>query len=150
MGDFESLPDWLNALVARLTPQQIRTVNRSVATSLRKSQRLRIAAQREPDGTPFAPRKNLGRRGRVRRKAMFLKIRGVQHLKMRYGAESLEVGFTGRSAVVAARHQAGGQRTWRGRTIVTPARQLIGYSADDLEMILDLYIEHLAAFEHDS
>src|SRR5260363_398366 len=48
---------WMGARLARLQPSARRRLARTLAVALRRSQQSRIAAQRNPDGSAFAPRK---------------------------------------------------------------------------------------------
>ena len=49
--------EWVGPLLAKLDDQQRRALARNVARDLRRRQRERIRAQTNPDGTPYAPRK---------------------------------------------------------------------------------------------
>lgn len=143
------LDDWLVGLMLKLSPAERKAVNRRVMYELRRRQAQRIAAQQNPDGTPYQPRagqKNLrGKKGKIKRKAMFAKLRTQRHLKVRADANSIEVGFRGRDAVVAATHQAGSVRIRNGRRFVTPKRELLGLSDENVNAIANAYINYLAA-----
>ncbi|MDK1707011.1 phage virion morphogenesis protein [Serratia marcescens] len=54
---FMALEGMLSAVVQQLTPMSRRRLTRTLAGGLRKRQSTRIKQQRNPDGTPFAPRK---------------------------------------------------------------------------------------------
>lgn len=135
----QPLDDWVVGLLLRLSPAERKALNRRVMYELRRSQARRIAAQQNPDGTPYQPRsgqKNLrGKKGKIKRKAMFAKLRTQRHLKVRSDANSIEVGFRGRDAVVAATHQEGSVRVRRGRRFVTPKRILLGANAQDVQKV---------------
>lgn len=143
----QPLDDWAVGLLLRLSPAERKALNRRVMYELRRSQARRIAAQKNPDGTPYQPRagqKNLrGKKGKIKRKAMFAKLRTQRHLKVRSDANSIEVGFRGRDAVVAATHQEGSVSVRRGRRFVTPKRVLLGLDRKDMSLIENLYLESL-------
>jgi len=151
VNDMEAIDAWVGALLARLTPARRLAVNRAVALELRRSQRQRIAAQRNPDGSPYKARapqpKGLRERaGKIRRRSMFAKLRTVRNLKHSATADDLAVGFSGRSAQIAQAHQEGSVRKARsGQRFVTPARILIGLSNQDLELVQDTYLRLLAS-----
>lgn len=147
---FTQLEEWAAALLARLSPSEQRAVNLKVAAALRRSQATRIAAQRNPDGTPYAPRrarKNLrGKQGRIKRRAMFARLRTNTHLKARATPGDITVGFFGRVARIARVHQRGlKDRPAPGMPDVQyPARELLGFTDDDIELIRDQLAQHLA------
>jgi phage virion morphogenesis protein len=147
MSDLQALEEWAGALLAKLEPAQRRQLNQSIARDLRKSQQQRIAAQKNPDGTAYAPRKkNLrDKKGRVRRAAMFVKLRTTKHLKLQSDANSLVIGFFGRTARIARVHQLGHRdRPAPGVPDVRyPQRELLGFTGADLDMIRDRLLDHL-------
>lgn len=151
-SDFQELDDWLKALLLRLTPAQVRVVNRRVAYELRRSQRERIARQQNPDGSAYKPRaavKNLrGKAGAIKRRSMFAKLRTQSHLKLKSAADGFTVGFSGRSATIARTHQDGLARTSSsGRRFITPKRELLGLADSEMETLIDAYLKHLSS-EH--
>lgn len=147
-NDLEALEDWAGALLAKLEPKARRQLNQSIARDLRKSQQQRITAQRNPDGTPYAPRKARdlrGKQGRVKRK-MFTKLRTAKHLKLQSNPDSIGIAFMSRTARLARVHQYG-LRDRPGRNasqVQYEKRELLGFSAGDLNMIRDRLIDHLA------
>ncbi|SFB30683.1 phage virion morphogenesis protein [Azotobacter beijerinckii] len=147
--DLRALEDWAGVLLAKLGAGERRKLNQTIARDLRRSQQQRIAAQKNPDGTPYAPRKPRkdlrGKVGRVRRK-MFAKLRQARHLKLQSTAGSIALGFVGRTARLARVHQYGlRDRAERGAPDVQyERRQLLGLTDADLELIRDRLLEHLA------
>lgn len=146
--DLTALEDWAGALLAKLEPGERRKLNQGIARDLRKSQQQRITAQRNPDGTPYAPRKakNLrGKKGRVKRK-MFTKLRTVKHLKLQSNASSIGIAFMSRTARLARVHQYGlRDRPARNSPEVRYSkRELLGFSASDLDMVRDRLLDHLS------
>lgn len=147
----DDLGDWLTPLLSRIEPAQRGKLARSVAQQLRRSQQQRIVAQRNPDGTPFAPRKPRklrGKVGRIKRKAkMFTKLRTVRYVKASGSASAATVGFAGRISRIARVHQYGlRDRAERGAPDVQYAkRQLLGLSAAEREMVRDQLLQHLTS-----
>ncbi|MEO3714009.1 phage virion morphogenesis protein [Roseateles flavus] len=144
----EQIASQLDALVQQLGAAQRRALARELARVLRASQQKRIAAQLNPDGTPFERRKPQLRAkvGRVRR-TMFSKLRTARYLKTEATPDEAVVAFTGMVARIAGVHQLGlRDKVDRLRRIEVqyPARQLLGFSADDARTVEDLVLEHLA------
>lgn len=57
MSDLRAIEDWAGALLAKIEPKERRKINQAIARELRRSQQQRIKAQRNPNGTSYAPRK---------------------------------------------------------------------------------------------
>lgn len=77
--ELEVFEEWAGALLAKLEPGERRKLLGQVARDLQRNQQRRIAAQKAPDGTAYAPRKRArgglrGKRGRIRSQ-MFVKLR---------------------------------------------------------------------------
>lgn len=147
--ELRALEDWAGALLAKLEPKQRRQLNQGIARKLRRSQQQRIAAQRNPDGTPYAPRKARqplrSKQGRVKQK-MFTKLRQARHLKLQSTAGSIAIGFLGRTSRLARVHQYG-LRDRPGRNspdVQYNRRELLGFTDADLDMIRDELLAHLA------
>lgn len=147
--ELRALEDWAGALLAKLEPKQRRQLNQGIARKLRRSQQQRIAAQRNPDGTPYAPRKARqplrSKQGRVKQK-MFTKLRQARHLKLQSDASSIGIGFIARTARLARVHQYG-LRDRPGRNapdVQYSRRELLGFTDADLDMIRDELLAHLA------
>jgi phage virion morphogenesis protein len=149
--DLHALETWAGALLAKLQPEQRRLVNRKVAQELRRSQSQRIAAQRQPDGASYTPRKARkdlrGKQGRIKRQSqkMFNKLRTAQNLKIESDDNQLAVGFFGRVARIARVHQEGlTDRVARnGPEYHYPARVLLGFTEAERELIRDSLLRHL-------
>tara|TARA_R110000851_G_scaffold333531_1_gene514907 strand:+ start:81109 stop:81573 length:465 start_codon:yes stop_codon:yes gene_type:complete len=147
------LDDWLAGLIAKLDPAQRRAVNRRVAFVLRRSQAARIAQQRNPDGSRYQPRKNQNKnlrskRGTIKRRSMFAKLRTQKYFKVDADADSLSVSFRGRAGMIAIVHQYGENRTAEsGQRFITPKRELLGLTNAELDVLADAYIRHLAGFD---
>ncbi len=147
--DLQALEDWAGALLNQVQPAERRKVTQSIARELRRSQQQRIAAQRNPDGTPYAPRKPRqqlrAKAGRIKQRKMFAKLRTARYLRLQSDASSIALGFAGRVSRLARIHQYG-LRDKPGRNspdIQYQRRQLLGFSDAELEMIRDQLVAHL-------
>ena len=145
--DLQALEQWAAVLLNKLDERERRKLLGSVARDLRRSQQKRIAAQRNPDGSSYAPRKPKdlrGKKGRIKGK-MFGKLRTARYLRTQSNANGLSVGFVGRVGRIARVHQYGlKDRPERGQADVQyDARQLLGFSGDELDNIRNLLIDHL-------
>lgn len=144
--NLNALEDWAGALLAKLKPTERRKLNQTLARELRRSQQQRIAAQQNPDGSAYAPRKprkDLRRGGRIK---MFAKLRQAKHLKLQSDADSIAVGFLGNSARIARVHQLGlnDRPERKGPEIRYARRELLGFTEAELDMIRDRLLHHLA------
>ena len=149
MDDLRALKDWAGALLAKLEPKERRQLNQGIARDLRRSQQQRIAAQKNPDGTPYAPRKPRqglrSKQGRIKQK-MFTRLRQARYLKLQSDAGTIAIGFLGRAARLARVHQYG-LRDRPGRNapdVQYNRRQLLGFTDADLDLIRDRLLDHLA------
>jgi phage virion morphogenesis (putative tail completion) protein len=146
------LETWLSPLLAKLSAPARRTLAVAIGRRLRASQQQRIAAQLDPRGMAFAPRKLQEARlrklpGKIRRRkaAMFTKLRAARWLKVVTSAQGVDVGFDGRAARIARVHQEGldDKASPKSKTIRYPRRQLLGFTEADRKLIGDALAEHL-------
>ena len=151
MATVEEVQAKLNALINNLSPQARRQLARNIGQALRKNQQARIARQENPDGRAFEPRKprkEFGKKkGRIKRKAMFAKLRTARHLKVRSNGNEVSVGFNGSSAAIAAVHQYGlsaSPSKNKDFKVQYAQRELLGFSESDVELIENLIIEQLS------
>lgn len=139
--------DQLAGLLAQIDGKARRQLAREIAKQLRQSQQRRIAAQLNPDGSAFAPRKPQirERKGKLRR-TMFAKLRTTKYLKTEATANAAVTGFVSEVERIARVHQYGlRDRAQRGGPEVQyPERQLLGLSDVDVEVISDMLLNHLA------
>ncbi|KJC17442.1 phage virion morphogenesis protein [Pseudomonas aeruginosa] len=147
--NLRALEDWAGALLAKLEPGARRQLNQQIGRDLRRSQQQRIATQRNPDGSAFAPRKPRqlrAKKGRIKRQ-MFAKLRQAKHLKVQSSADAIAIGFMGRVARIARVHQYGlRDRPERGQADVQyDRRELLGFTDADLDLIRDRLLEHLTS-----
>jgi phage virion morphogenesis protein len=147
----EVLEDWAAGLLGQLEPASRNKLARSLGQALRRSQQQRIIAQRNPDGSKYAPRKqrNLrGKQGRVKRKVkMFQKLRTTSFLKLRGDDNAISVGFTGSTARIARVHQYGlSDRAERDASDAQyHQREVLGFTEADLDLIRDGLLTNLTA-----
>lgn len=146
--DLSRLENWAAPLLAKLSAQERRKLNQSIARELRRSQQQRIRKQQNPDGTPYAPRAKQPQRskkGRIKRSTMFRKLALASRLKMLSTPNAISLGFMSRNARIARVHQFGlrDKPGPRQKAVQYPQRELLGFSPADLRLIEDLLIEHL-------
>jgi len=144
--DLRRLENWAAPLLAKLSSTERRKLNQTLARDLRRSQQQRIATQREPDGTPYAPRKKQQRskKGRIKRQ-MFSRLRQARRMRLRSTPDEAAIAFMGRAARIARVHQYGlRDRPGKGQADVRyERRELLGFSVDDLRLIEEKLIQHL-------
>lgn len=148
MSDLRKLEDWAGALLLKIEPKERRKINQTIARELRRSQQKRIRAQRNPDGTSYAPRKKSPQRsktGSIKQKAMFHKLAMASRLKMNSTASAVGIAFMARNARIARVHQYGLSDSPGGKSprVKYDKRELLGFTDSDLEMIKDRLIDHL-------
>lgn len=144
--DLQQLDSWLTPLIEKLSPKERRVLAREVARDLRIANRERIKAQTNPDGTLFEPRTQLrGRRGQIRRQAMFTKLRTAKHLRIKTSADEAAVQFAGRVAKIARVHHYGlRDRVEKGGPMHKYARrELVGITGTDRNRIANSVLNHL-------
>lgn len=148
-GDpLRALEDWVTPLLARLEPAERRKLARTIGQTLRRGQASRIAAQQNPDGSAFEPRKPSKARqqqGRIRR-AMFAKLRTTRHLRLEADEGGAAIGFFSRTARIARVHQEGLKDAVEpgGPEYQYPARALLGFTDAEREQIKDLLLGQLS------
>lgn len=151
MADLEALEDWAAGLLGQLQPAARNQLARSIGQALRRSQQQRIIAQRNPDGSKYAPRKqrNLrGKQGRIKHQVkMFKKLRTASFLKVQGNGNAISVGFTGRVARIARVHQYGlRDRAERGALEVRyEQREVLGFAEVDVDLIRDRLLAYLTS-----
>lgn len=156
MDELSAVETWAGALLGQLSPAGRRTVMRDVARELRRNQQKRIAAQQNPDGSAYEPRKAKAvrkkarerareKRGRIKRTAMFVRLRTARLMKVETEADGFAVGFAGRVARIARVHQDGQRAPVapRGPQYRYPARVLLGLAEIDLALIRERLLVHL-------
>lgn len=144
--DLTKVHDYANGILSQLSPSNRAKLAREIVRRLRESQRKRIIAQKQPDGSRFEPRKHLrNKTGQIRRK-MFTKLRTIKHMKTKANSDSASVYFINTSARLARIHHYGlrDRINKYGTQAKYPARQLLGINNHDLKIMEHLTINHLA------
>ena len=147
MSSMPSIESFADDLISGLEPTARKALAQEIARQLRASQQKRIAAQINPDGSGFVPRKpQLRHRKGALRRQMFAKLRTAKYLKTRSTADAAIVGFTAEVSRIARVHQLGlrDRVNKTGAEATYPARELLGISADDESLIRSIVTEHLA------
>ncbi|WP_368224135.1 phage virion morphogenesis protein [Aeromonas sp. s4] len=146
--DLSHLTHWADGLLASMEPAARRQLAGEMARTLRASQAQRIRANRQPDGSPMAPRKPQPKlkknRGRLRRK-MFFKISSPAWLKARANEHQAVVEFVGTANRLATIHQYGLKDRIKGREIRYPARELLGITSLEVEKLEELLLFHVTS-----
>ena len=148
MSEFKPFDDRLNGLIAALSPASRRKLAGEIAKELRKSQQQCIKLQKAPDGSPYQARKRQPLRaktGRIKR-AMFQKLRTNRYMKATGRENSAVVEFTGKVQRIAQVHQYGlnDRPNPHTRDVQYAARQLLGFSREDKQLVETLIIKHLS------
>ena len=147
-ADLSQLDETLGLLLQRIQPEARRRLAQDIARQLRRSQQARIAAQQNPDGSPYAPRKSSEKRGRVKKRSqrMFRRIAAARFLKTTATDSVAAVQFAGRVARIARVHQEGLEDSVSpgGPRARYEQRRLLGFSQADLQIIRDTVLQHLA------
>lgn len=149
MSDLAPLDAYASSLISALEPAARKSLAREIAKALRASQSKRIAAQQNPDGSAFVPRKPQlrHRKGKVRR-TMFAKLRTVKYLKADGSPDAAIVRFTRDVERIARAHQEGLRDRVNRKTGLEakyPERRLLGFTAADEALIAATVTAHLAA-----
>lgn len=147
MSDPLSVDSFAADLIAGLEPSARKILAQEIAHQLRTSNQKRIAAQLNPDGSGFEPRKpQLRHRKKKLRQQMFAKLRTAKYFKARGTADAAIVSFTADVSRIARVHQLGlrDRVNKHGAEADYPARQLLGISSEDETLIRDLVAGHLA------
>jgi phage virion morphogenesis protein len=143
LENLDDLVKYLTPLLNKLNDGEMTKLNKKVGADLRKSQQQRIAAQLNPDGSGYAQRR-LRDGQRIRRK-MFTKLRAQRYFRNFSNADKVSVGFLSNVVFVARIHQEGlrSRVSQNGPTITYPKRELLGFTANDIQMIEDAVMRHL-------
>ena len=143
--DLHQLDAWCEELLSRISPASRAALARQIAAGLRKANRARIAAQVNPDGSAYAPRapRVARNKGRIKRR-MFAKI-SRSYLDSRSNNESAIVELSGKVQRIGRVHHYGlrDRVTARGPEYQYPARQLLGISDADADLVKTLVIDRL-------
>lgn len=147
MSDLTPLDSFAGGLVAALDAPARRALARKIAAALRTRQAKRIAAQQNPDGSAFEPRKRqLRQRKGALRRTMFAKLRTARYLKAEATPDAAIVRFAQEVERISNVHQFGlrDRVNKRGLQADYPARRLLGFTSADEALIADAVTAHLA------
>lgn len=141
--NLDDLVKYLTPLLNKLSDGEMAKLNKKVGADLRKSQQQRIAAQVNLDGSGYTARR-LRDGKRIRRK-MFTKLRAQRYFRNFSNADKVSVGFLSNVVFVARIHQEGlrARVSQNGPSITYPKRELLGFTASDIQLTKDSVMRHL-------
>jgi phage virion morphogenesis protein len=148
----EDLANWAAPLLQRLEPGSRKTAMQAVAKYLRASQSARIASQRNPDGSPYEPRRprqQMAQRTGAIRRGMFAGLRQARNLQQRATPDSAMVAMRPNVSRVAVVHHFGlrdkvDRRMAASPTVRYARRELLGYTEADRQAIEDMLLKFIA------
>jgi phage virion morphogenesis protein len=146
--DLTRLDEWFGRILQGLSPAERRRAALKLGQALRRSNLKRIAANIDPDGTPFAPRKaRYDRKGRLRTKAggkMFQGLRYAKHWRIDADEDGVELSppprrrpHGRRQPVRRNRHRRPPAQRHQIRARY-PERRLLGFSEEDEGLALEI------------
>jgi len=150
--DLAELDALLADLARRLTAPERRKLGQDLADQLRRSNADRIGRNVTPTGEAMVARKKRLRENvtpgeRIKSGRMFLRARSPRFLRKQASASEAVVRFAGSAARIMRVHQFGEidavDRKPGAPRVQYPARELLGYSEADRQMILDVVLRHL-------
>ena len=135
----------LAGLLQQIRPAARRQLARDIGRELRTSQKQRIAARQNPDDSRFAPKKPQLRQRTPVRRQMFTHLRAARYLQLETTTEAVTVAFVSSVARIAKVHQFGEEDEVRpGLTARYPARELLGLTEEDIGLVQEAVLRHLA------
>jgi phage virion morphogenesis protein len=140
---------WLVATLATLEPSNRKALLREIGRELRKRNQRRISRQIGPDGTPWPARKR-DSAGRVRKTAKMLQgLREIRRLALTVRPDGIELGYSGRSARLAAIHHYGEVAPVEpgGPIVKYAARPVLGLDPADIDFVRDRIMNALKGGE---
>ena len=149
MNDFAPIEQLCRDLLLRTAAPERARLMRSIGREIRRSQSGRIAAQRDPEGAAFTPRRPKpdrgGKKGKLRQQKMFRKLRMAKSLKAGGNGDEIWVGFGGRASRIASIHQGGlSDAPAPGQPRVRYARRvLLGLTDAEQQRVIDLVTLHV-------
>ena len=146
--DFAKLESWLQQYAATLTPPARKKLMMAIMRELRRANAQRIAANVDPDGGKFEPRKP--RKGKAKRTpgggAMFRKLRLARNMKIRHDPDEGQLAIPNR---ISLDHHYGLEAIIGYRADGSPirhtyaVRRLLGFGDADIRRIMDAAIDHI-------
>lgn len=144
----DALAPWLGGVLQKLEPGERLGLTRKIGKALRDANAARIRDNVTPDGSPMEPRKaqsgkrGRDKRGRLRKRKgrMFPKTSLARNLRAFARPDEIEVSFRPLVAGTAAIHHHGltapvDPENRKSIEIRYPARPLLGFAPEDLELI---------------
>lgn len=148
MDELQRVDDWLEALLANIEPATRKKMMRDLAQQLRRTQQKNIRLQRNPDGSAYEARKVTARsrKGRIKRKLMFSKLRTARFLRVSSSVNSASVAFEGRVQRIARVHHYGlrDRVSRKGPEVCYAARRLLGVNNEVKTLTHDTLLRWLA------
>lgn len=138
-----------DSLLTNVSKPRRRLMYQQIGRELARSQRRRIKAQQNPDGTAYEPRKTTkkGVKGKIKSGKMFNKITQPRFMRLRYENEGVSLGYEGGDAVVARVHQEGlvtrVRKDWHLK-VKYASRELLGFTEEDKQMIEDCVVRAIS------
>lgn len=146
MSNLHELDAYLVGLLGKLEAPQRRALVRAIAVELRRRQSARIAAQRNPDGTAYEPRKPQLRhkRGGIRR-SMFTRLRMAKYMRIEASPHAAVICFSDKVRRIASVHHFGlrDRVNKNGLTAKYAARELMGLDDSDLDDVYGLVLRRV-------
>lgn len=145
----EQVKTVFDGLLNNVSKPRRRLLYQQIGRELVRSQRRRIKAQQNPDGSAYEPRKTpkKGVKGKIKSGKMFEKITQARFMRLRQENEGVSLGYEGGNAVVARIHQEGlvgrVRKDWHLK-VKYASRELLGFTDDDLQMIEDYVIRAIS------
>ena len=150
-NELQRIEDWIGGLLVKVSPIERRRLSRQIGLDLRRNQSVRIASQRNPDGTGFTLRKNQKRlqssKGRLKRMRaeMFQRLKMVSRMNLKTNQDQISISFLEKVSRIARVHQLGlkDRVSKNGPEAQYAARRLLGVSQTDEQLIRDSILKHL-------
>lgn len=144
----EQVKTVFDGLLNNVSKPRRRLLYQQIGRELARSQRRRIKAQQNPDGSAYEPRKTpkKGVKGKIKSGKMFEKITQARFMRLRQENEGVSLGYEGGNAVVARIHQEGlvgrVRKDWHLK-VKYASRELLGFTDNDVQMIEDYVVNAL-------
>lgn len=147
MAELEALTEHLGSMLIKLSDVERRKLETEIARKLRASQKKRITAQKNADGSSYIPRKSAlrSKKNKIKNK-MFNLIKNAKYMRIQRTPQGVAVGFTNRLAFIARVHQFGlkDKVDKDGPTVKYASRELLGFTDTEINMIESSVLEYLA------
>jgi len=148
MAELQQLLDRLDGLLESQTPAARRQLAGTMARDLRASQANRIKANLQPDGSQMQPRKPqpIRKPGKTIRRKLFQRLIRAKWMKKKADGQGATIEFVANASRIARVHQLGLRDKVRpgGPDVTYPARELLGFTSEDLDHIEDLILASLS------